>query len=71
MFYFQTLLFRQFLFLSTRKVILTITYDFRSDYFLHAYIHTYILYIQTHIHTHIHTFIMVTFDTGTNLPAVS
>jgi hypothetical protein len=71
MFYFQTLLFRQFLFLSTRKVILTITYDLRSDYFLHAYIHTYILYIQTHIHTHIHTFIMVTFDTGTNLPAVS
>jgi len=35
--------------------------------YIHTYIHTYIIYI----HTYIHTFIMVTFDTGTNLPAVS
>jgi len=62
--------------LPTRKVILTMTYDLRFDYFLYAHVHTYIIhtyiytYIHTYTHIYIHTFIMVTFDTGTNFPAV-
>ena len=37
-------------------------------YLVHTYIHVYI--IHTYV-IHIHTFIVVTFDTGTNFPAVS
>ena len=55
--------------------------DIRRYIYIHIYIHTYIhttyvptyihTYVRAYVHTHIHTFIVVTFDTGTNLPAVS
>jgi hypothetical protein len=55
MVYFQNLTFKQIHFFFT-KVILTMTFCLRSDYFVQ--------------HTYIHTFNVVTFDNGTNFPAV-